>query len=736
MIAEVGTPELIESLKSFFGFDKFKGTQEKIVKSILASKDTFVIMPTGGGKSLCYQLPAILNEGTAIIVSPLIALMKNQVDAIRGFSDQDGIAHFLNSSLNKADTLKVKKDVTEGKTKLLYVAPETLTKEDNLAFFKEFKISFFAIDEAHCISEWGHDFRPEYRRLRPLIDSLGDNIPVMALTATATPKVQQDIQKNLGMQNANVFKSSFNRSNLYYEVRPKQNVIKEIIKYVKQNAGKSGIIYCLSRKKVEEVANVLKVNGVKASAYHAGLDAKERAKTQDGFLMEELDVIVATIAFGMGIDKPDVRYVIHHDIPKSLEGYYQETGRAGRDGGEGNCVTFYSYDDIVKLEKFMKDKPVAEQEIGKQMLAETSSFAETSSCRRKFILHYFGEEFEEKKCNEMCDNCRHPKQKFEAKEDLELVLEAAVEMKEKHKLRDVINVLMSTMTATAKSYKHNTLESWGKGIEDDKEERFWQAIIRQAIVNGYLIKDIENYGLLRVSDKGHAFLKKPHSIKFTRDHDYSNADRDEDDAMIGGKGAAASDEVLFGMLKDLVKKIAKAKNLPPYVIFQETSLEEMAIQYPITNEEMTKISGVGAGKAAKYGKPFVDLIKKYVDENEIERPMDMVIKSVVNKSGLKVYIIQNIDRKVGLKEMAKSKNITLDELIAEIETIVQSGTKVNLNYYINDNIDEEKQDEVLEYFKESTSDDIDAAMKELGGDEYTEQELRIMRIKFYSEFGN
>ncbi|MFO0358604.1 MAG: DNA helicase RecQ [Sphingobacteriaceae bacterium] len=736
MIAELETPELLDSLKSFFGFDKFKGNQEKIVKSIMNRKDTFVIMPTGGGKSLCYQLPAILNEGTAIIVSPLIALMKNQVDAIRGFSDQDGIAHFLNSSLNKADTLKVKKDVTSGKTKLLYVAPETLTKEDNLAFFREFKISFFAIDEAHCISEWGHDFRPEYRRLRPLIDSLGENIPVMALTATATPKVQQDIQKNLGMLNANVFKSSFNRSNLYYEVRPKQNVIKEIIKYVKQNAGKSGIIYCLSRKKVEEVAQVLKVNGVKASAYHAGLDAKERAKTQDMFLMEELDVIVATIAFGMGIDKPDVRYVIHHDIPKSLEGYYQETGRAGRDGGEGNCVTFYSYDDIIKLEKFMKDKPVAEQEIGKQMLAETSSFAETSSCRRKFILHYFGEEFEEKKCNEMCDNCRHPKQKFEAKDDLELVLECVLEIKEKHKLRDVINVLMSTMTATAKSYKHNTLESWGKGIEDDKEEKYWQAIIRQAIVNGFLIKDIENYGLLKLSDKGHAFLKKPHSIKFTRDHDFSNTDKDEDDAMVGGKGAGASDEVLFALLKDLVKKTSKAKNLPPYVIFQETSLEEMAIQYPITTEEMTKISGVGAGKAAKYGKPFVELIKKYVEENDIERPSDMVIKSVVNKSGLKVYIIQNIDRKVGLKDMAKSKNISIDELITEIETIVASGTKVNLNYYIDDVMDEDKQDEVMDYFKESDSDSIDAALKELGGDEYTEEELRIMRIKFYSEYGN
>lgn len=736
MIAEAGTQELLESLKSFFGFDKFKGNQEKIIKSILDRKDTFVIMPTGGGKSLCYQLPAILNEGTAIIVSPLIALMKNQVDAIRGFSDQDGIAHFLNSSLNKADALKVKKDVTEGKTKLLYVAPETLTKEDNLAFFREFKISFFAIDEAHCISEWGHDFRPEYRRLRPLIDSLGENIPVMALTATATPKVQQDIQKNLGMLNANLFKSSFNRPNLYYEVRPKQNVIKEIIKYVKQNTGKSGIIYCLSRKKVEEVANVLKVNGVKASAYHAGLDAKERAKTQDNFLMEELDVIVATIAFGMGIDKPDVRYVIHHDIPKSLEGYYQETGRAGRDGGEGNCVTFYSYDDIIKLEKFMKDKPVAEQEIGKQMLAETSSFAETSSCRRKFILHYFGEEFEEKKCNEQCDNCRHPKQRFEAKEDLELVLECVLEIKEKHKLRDVINVLMSTLTATAKSYKHNTLESWGKGIEDDKEEKYWQAIVRQAIVNGFLIKDIENYGLLRLSEKGHAFLKKPSSIKFTRDHDFSNTDRDEEELGAGGKGASASDEVLFAMLKDLVKKTAKAKNLPPYVIFQETSLEEMAIQYPITQEEMTKISGVGAGKALKYGKPFMELIKKYVEENDIERPSDMVIKSVVNKSGLKVYIIQNIDRKVGLKDMAKSKNVSLDDLITEIETIVASGTKVNLNYYIDEIMDEEKQEEVLEYFKESENDSIDGALKELGGDDYTEQELRIMRIKFYSEFGN
>lgn len=734
MIAEVETHNLLKPLKAFFGFGGFKGNQEAIINNILNKQDTFVIMPTGGGKSLCYQLPAIMSEGTAIIVSPLIALMKNQVDAIRGFSNENGIAHFLNSSLNKSEIATVKKDVLSGKTKLLYVAPETLNKEDNIEFFSEFRISFFAIDEAHCISEWGHDFRPEYRRLRPIIDKLG-SVPVMALTATATPKVQQDIQKNLGMLEARLFKSSFNRENLYYEVRAKQNVIKEIIKYVKQNTGKSGIIYCLSRKKVEEIAEALKVNGIKAAAYHAGLDAKERAKTQDGFLMEDIHVIVATIAFGMGIDKPDVRYVIHHDIPKSLEGYYQETGRAGRDGGEGNCITFYSYDDIIKLEKFMKDKPVNEQEIGKQMLSETASFAETSSCRRKFILHYFGEEFNDARCNEMCDNCRHPKQKFEAQDDLEMAIDCVSESKEKHKVKDIINILTGTLTATGKSYKHDALDNWGKGVDHDKDDKFWNAVLRQAIVNGYLSKDIENYGLVKITDKGKEFLKNPHSIKFTRDNDFSNAESDHDDDVATGKGGG-TDEVLYAMLKDLTKKIAKQNNLPPYVIFQETSLEEMSINYPITMEEMTKITGVGAGKAAKYGKPYLELIKKHVDENDIERPSDMVIKSVVNKSGLKVFIIQNIDRKVSLEDMAKNKNLKMEDLLTEIETIVTSGTKVNINYYIDQVIDEDKKDEIYECLRESQTDDINAILKDLGEDEYSEEEVRLMRIKFISEFGN
>ncbi len=728
---------LQETLHRFFGFDCFKGNQEKIINSVLDGHDTFVIMPTGGGKSLCYQLPAMLSEGTAIIVSPLIALMKNQVDAIRGFANEDGIAHFLNSSLNKGEILQVKKDVLSGKTKLLYVAPESLTKDENVKFFSEFKISFFAIDEAHCISEWGHDFRPEYRRLRPIIDKIG-KVPIIALTATATPKVQLDIQKNLGMSKANLFKSSFNRSNLFYEVRPKVNVVKEIIKYVKSQDGKSGIIYCLSRKKVEELAQALVVNGIKAAPYHAGLDAKERAKTQDLFLMEDIDVIVATIAFGMGIDKPDVRYVIHHDIPKSLEGYYQETGRAGRDGGEGNCVTFYSYDDIVKLEKFMKGKPVAEQEIGKQLLTETVSFAETSACRRKFILHYFGESFDEKKCNGMCDNCRNPKQQFEGKEDIALAIEAVLEVKEKHKIKDIIHVLTGTVTANVKSYKHDLLEVFGMGNEEGKDERYWNAIFRQALVNGLLQKDVETYGILKATEKGKKFIEEPYSISITLDHDYSGSEGSDDDDIIanGGKGGSVADETLFRMLKDEVKKIAKQKGLPPYVIFQESSLEEMAIQYPISIEELTRITGVGTGKATKYGKNLIEMIKKYVEENDIERPVDLVVKSVVNKSGLKVFIIQSIDRKVNLDVMAKAKQLSMNDLILEMESIVASGTKVNINYYLDEVMDPEKQEEVYEYFRESETDSVENALKELGEDDYSEEEIRLMRIKFISEFGN
>lgn len=727
---------LHDCLQKFFGFDSFKGQQEEIISSLLEGKDTFVIMPTGGGKSMCYQLPALLSEGTAIIISPLIALMKNQVDALRNFGNEEGIAHFLNSSLTKAEITKVKKDITDGKTKLLYVAPESLTKVDNVAFFNEIKISFFAIDEAHCISEWGHDFRPEYRRLRPIIEQIG-KVPIIALTATATPKVQQDIQKNLGMTGAAVFKSSFNRSNLYYEVRPKVNVIKEIIKYVKSQSGKSGIIYCLSRKKVEELAETLRVNGIKALPYHAGLEAKERAKTQDMFLMEDIDVIVATIAFGMGIDKPDVRFVIHHDIPKSLEGYYQETGRGGRDGGEGNCITFYSYDDIAKLEKFMKGKPVSEQEIGKQLLLETVSYAETSACRRKFLLHYFGEEFNEEGCGGMCDNCRNPKQKFEGMDDIALGIEAVLDAKEKFKTKDIINILLGNVTSTVKSYKHNELECFGKGAEDSKNEKHWNAIFRQALISGLLIKDIENYGLLKVTKEGKDYLEEPYSILVTKDHDYEGTESDDEDGPSGGgKAGSGADAVLFSALKDLLKQTANRLKLPPYVIFQEVSLEEMAIQYPIKMDELVNITGVGQGKAQKFGKPFIELIEKYVEENEIERPLDMVVKSIVNKSGLKVYIIQSIDRKLPLEDIASAKGLGLNDLIAEIESIVSSGTKVNIAYYLNEIMEDEKQQEVLDYFKESNSDSIQEALKELGEDEYTEEEVRLMRIRFMSEFGN
>lgn len=734
MMLDVDT-SLQQCLQKFFGFDSFKGQQEAIITSLMEGKDTFVIMPTGGGKSLCYQLPALVSGGTAIIVSPLIALMKNQVDALRNFGNEEGIAHFLNSSLSKVEITKVKKDITDGKTKLLYVAPESLTKEANIAFFKEIKISFFAIDEAHCISEWGHDFRPEYRRLRQIIEQIG-KVPIIALTATATPKVQQDIQKNLGMTSANLYKSSFNRSNLYYDIRPKTNAIKEIIKYIKGQQGKSGIVYCLSRKKVDELAETLRVNGIKALPYHAGLEAKERAKTQDLFLMEDIDVIVATIAFGMGIDKPDVRFVIHHDIPKSLEGYYQETGRGGRDGGEGNCVTFYSHDDILKLEKFMKGKPVSEQEIGKQLLHETVSYAETSSCRRKFLLHYFGEEFDEANCGGMCDNCRNPKQKFEGMDDVALAIEAVVDVKEKFKTKDIINILLGTINSTTKAYKHNELECFGKGAEDEKNEKYWNAVIRQALVSGLLAKDVENYGLLKATPEGKIFMDEPYSMMVTKDHDYEGTETDDDEGGPGNKGGSGADPALFAALKDLLKQTAHKLKLPPYVIFQELSLEEMAIQYPIKMDELVNITGVGQGKAQKFGKPFLDLITKYVEDNEIERPLDLVVKSIVNKSGLKVHIIQSIDRKLPLEDVASAKGLSLSDLITEIESIVHSGTKVNIAYYINDNMDDDKQQEAMEYFKESASDSIEAAISELGEDDYTEEEIRLMRIRFMSEFGN
>ncbi len=726
---------LTNQLKKYFGFGKFKGQQEEIINNVLNGKDTFVIMPTGGGKSMCYQLPALMSEGTAIIVSPLIALMKNQVDAIRNHGTDDGIAHFMNSSLNKAEILKVKQDITSGKTKLLYVAPESLTKEENVLFFREIKISFFAIDEAHCISEWGHDFRPEYRRLRSIIEAIG-TVPIIALTATATPKVQQDILKNLGMVDADNYKSSFNRDNLYYEVRPKVNVIKEIIRFIKKNEGKSGIVYCLSRKKVEELAETLKVNGVKALPYHAGLDATTRAQTQDDFLMENIDVIVATIAFGMGIDKPDVRFVVHHDIPKSLEGYYQETGRAGRDGGEGQCLTFYSYDDIKKLEKFMKGKPVAEQEIGKQLLLETVAFAESSACRRKVILHYFGERYEQENCGQ-CDNCNNPRTKIEATDDIGLVLEAVGEVKEKFKDKHIIDILVGNLTPTVQSYKHHDLDLFGKGLVDDKGESYWNAVVRTTLLEDLISKDVENYGLLKLTKAGKDFLKNPYSLSVTLDHNYEGAESDEDDDFIGGgaRGGGA-DPVLYAMLKDLCRTVARSKNLPPYVVFQETSLEEMAIQYPITIDELTKVNGVGQGKAMKFGKPFIEMIAKYVEENEIERSQDLIVKSIVNKSGLKVHIIQSIDRKLDLVDVAEAKGLKMDDIIAELESIVHAGTRVNIGYYIDQVIDEERQDEIVEYFREAADDSIDAALEDLGEEDYTEEEIRLMRVKFISEFGN
>lgn len=717
-------------LKRYFGFDTFKGPQEPIIKNVLAGRDTFVLMPTGGGKSLCYQLPAVMKEGTAIVISPLIALMKNQVDAMRNFSTGDDVAHFLNSSLNKTEINKVKKDVISGVTKLLYVAPESLTKEENIDFLKNITVSFYAIDEAHCISEWGHDFRPEYRRIRPIVDTIG-RAPIIALTATATPKVQHDIQKNLGILEADVFKSSFNRPNLYYEVRSKVDATKEIIKYIKNNPGKSGIVYCLSRKKVEELAETLKVNGIKALPYHAGMDSSTRTQNQDKFLMEEADVIVATIAFGMGIDKPDIRYVIHYDIPKSLEGYYQETGRAGRDGGEGRCIAYYSYNDIQKLEKFMQGKPIAEQEIGKQLLLETVSYAESSICRRKTLLHYFGEEYKQENC-EACDNCLHPKTQFEGSEYVVNVLEAVVAVKEKFKADHIANILAGKATSAIKSYKHHKLEIFGIG--EEKDEKFWNMVIRQALIAKLLTKDIENYGLLKLTPKGKEYLEKPTEFMLIEDHDYSDAEEEEG----GGFGArtAAMDEELFSILKDLRKKISKQKNVPPFVIFQDPSLEDMAIQYPVTIDELQNISGVGAGKAQRYGKEFVEVIRKYVEEKEIIRPLDMVVKSVVNKSGLKVYIIQSIDMKRPLEDIAEAKGLDMDELLSEIEAIVNSGTRINLDYYIDMVIDEERQHDIYSYFREEAeTDSLEEAINTLGS-EFEEEEIRLMRIKFLSEMGN
>ena len=721
------------SLKKHFGFDNFKGNQKAIIQNLLDGKDTFVLMPTGGGKSLCYQLPALLMEGTAVIISPLIALMKNQVDAMRNFSEEDGVAHFMNSSLNKAAIEQVKGDILSGKTKLLYVAPESLTKEENIDFLRQIKISFYAIDEAHCISEWGHDFRPEYRRIRPIVNEIGKH-PIIALTATATPKVQMDIQKNLGMVEADVFKSSFNRENLYYEVRSKTDKVdKDIIKYIKSQGTKSGIIYCLSRKKVEEFAEILQTNNINALPYHAGLDPSTRSANHDSFLMEKVNVIVATIAFGMGIDKPDVRYVIHYDMPKSLEGYYQETGRAGRDGGEGKCIAFYSFKDLQKLEKFMQGKPVAEQEIGKQLLLETAAYAETALCRKKVLLHYFGEEYKEKNCGN-CDNCVNPKKQVEAKDLLLTAIEAVIALKEKFKTDYVINILRGKETSEIETYGHQDLDVFGSG--DDTDDETWNAVIRQALIAGYFDKDIENYGLLRVTKKGKDFLKKPASFKITTadEEDLSDDENIDDVVVKGGGGGSAVDPVLFSIMKDLRKKMAKHNNVPPYVIFQDPSLEAMATIYPITMEELQNIPGVGAGKAKRYGTEFLEIIKKHVEENEIERPEDLRVKTVANKSKLKVAIVQAIDRKVALDDLAESKGIDFAELLSEVEAIVFSGTKINIDYFLREVIDEDHLDDIFEYFQEAESDDLEAAINELG--EYSEDEIRLVRIKFISDMAN
>ncbi len=718
---------LAEILKQNFGFDAFKGDQEAVIENLLAGNDAFVLMPTGGGKSLCYQLPSLVMEGTAIVISPLIALMKNQVDAIRNFSEEDGIAHFLNSSLTRQAIEEVKSDVLSGKTRLLYVAPESLTKEENVEFLKSVKISFYAIDEAHCISEWGHDFRPEYRRIRPIINEIG-KAPVIALTATATTKVRDDIKKNLGIQDAPDFKSSFNRPNLYYEVRPKtKDVDKEIIKFIKANQGKSGIIYCLSRKKVEELAEILQTNEISAKAYHAGMDSAVRSQTQDDFIMEKIDVIVATIAFGMGIDKPDVRYVIHYDIPKSLEGYYQETGRAGRDGGEGQCIAFYNNKDLQKLEKFLEGKPLAEQYIGRQLLYETTAYAESSVCRRKLLLHYFGESYDVENCGN-CDNCLTPKKQVEAKEMLEAVLETILALKENFKAEYVIDVMLGKETADILSHKHDELECFGCG--DDEDAKRWNAVIRQAMIAGYIDKDVENYGLLKITKQGKAFLKKPVSFKIVEDRDF-----DEEETVVQTSSTFAVDPELYAMLKNLRKQLSKQLELPPYVIFQDPSLEAMATTYPITIDELKNIPGVGEGKAKRYGEEFCALIKRHCEENEIDRPEDIRIRTVANKSKLKVAIINAIDRKVALDDLAISKGVEFDELLDDVESIVYSGTKLNIDYFLEEILDEENMYEIYDYFKSSDTDNINTAIEELGG-EYSEEEIRLVRIKFISEMGN